>query len=155
MMQEGLIHNFSTWNCGIIKIGESASLAQFPLTHENALFWNIDFYYKFNFRLFLIIFSFNFHGLFFLTFYMSKNYAPFFLYFVIITLAALSQKFLLSLKSQHCVYILTHALILPAFVLSCEWSKLTKIPLLSKVNKFICVTKIISYFTFKWYPTAN
>ena len=119
MMQEGLIHNFSISNGSIIKIRESASLAQFPVIHQNALFWNIDFYYKFNFRIFLIIFSFNFHGLFFLTFYMSKNYAPFFHYFII-TLAALSEKFLLSLKSQHCVYILTHALILPAFVLSCE-----------------------------------
>ena len=64
-MQEGLIHNFAISNGGIIKIRESASLAQFPVIHENALFWNIDFYYKFNFRIFLIIFSFNFHGLFF------------------------------------------------------------------------------------------
>ena len=65
MMQEGLIHNFAISNGGIIKIRESASLAQFPVIHENALFWNIDFYYKFNFRIFLIIFSFNSHGLFF------------------------------------------------------------------------------------------
>ena len=63
-------------------------------------------------------------------FFMCKNYASFSCYFVIITFAALSGKFLLFEKPRLCVFILPHVLLLFAFVLSfglsCEAKLLTK-----------------------------
>ena len=87
-------------------------------------------------------------------------------YFVNITFAALSVNPPPSVKSRLCVFILPHALLLLAFVLrsrfklrsevSDEEKILPFIILLSdKVNKYICVTMIIIYFTSNSYPTVN
>ena len=126
MMQEDLIHNFWISNGGIIKIRESAGLTPFFLCHMKMnLFWNIDFYYEFNFGILLVFFFFHFHGSFCLKLFMCKNYASFFRCFVI-----LSGKLRLIVKPRLCVFIVTHALILLAFVLSLVLSfegKLTKI----------------------------
>ena len=126
MMQKDLIHNFWILNGGIIKIREYAGLTPFFLCHMKMnLFWNIDFYYEFNFGILLVFFFFHFHGSFYLKLFMCKNYAPFFRCFVI-----LSGKLPLIVKSRLCVFIVPHALILLAFVLSLVLSfegKLTKI----------------------------
>ena len=123
------------------------------------LFWNIDFYCEFIFRILLVcfcfvlfcfcfcflffVFLFYFHGLFFLKLFMCRNYAPFFRRFVIITFDTLSGKLPFFVKSRLSIFILPHSLILLAFglslVLSCE-ARLMKIAtpryscLLSELN---------------------
>ena len=152
MMQEDLIHNFWISNGGIIKIRENAGLTPLFLYHMKMnLFWNIDFYYEFNFGILLVFFFLSFSWvILFKTFYVQelRPFFPLFCHFVGETPAYRK----ITTLCLHCITCANtpYFRFEPCFELRREANEDTPrySCLFSKVNKSICVTNDNNSFYF-------